>query len=599
MSNLTGLHLRLRLENVNSTTEEIYLNLGRSFPELFRELELGFRESSKLVSRVAGDSRATQVDEGRVVVADAVAEAKEVIDQVCHFFSSLGQQDKAFLESISMGIDSLTSLQERIAGIRKDSVEMQLVALNAILVARKAGKEGLGFASIAGELNSISAHTATHTREVSTQGEKTQRILHAFQGKLDRIQCSQETFYEGFQTRLDSGFQACNNGLYKMTDLLAGIIDEAKRIKKPLYRIMEEVQLQDIIRQSVMHVIVSLEEIDIDLETDSNDYYLDEMSFIDEISDLCVIVLDDIDTKITNSLAVFTENLTDLRYVMRNVEEERATFLRLVVADDLTEQSQSSLDQMFSGPATVLQELVNYVQRCTEDKRTIEEDGTLLIEELTTLESTIERSVEVVKYFFHIKVLSGIEIATQRALAGHTTAIQQMDSLTSRMNKDVRESLDILNMATSQTVRTMSRFSNKTTRETAVVQQMADRIRESYERLTFSKDSLLELLQSFSIYSDRFTVLLDDTERDLERLSETVDSIASIKEQVRQLQMHARGKKEKKLSEIGVEKWSIGSDRLRRLIDQFTVYSHKKTAGAIGGFEVEEECSSEGELTLF
>ncbi|MCK4516123.1 MAG: hypothetical protein KAU31_12740, partial [Spirochaetaceae bacterium] len=451
MSNFTGLHLRLHLESVNSTTEEIYLNLGRSFPELFRELELGFQESTKLVSRVAGDSRATQADEGRVAVADAVAEAKEVIDEVSRFFFSLGEQDKTFLESIGTGIDSLTSFQERIASIREDSVDMQLVALNAMLVARKAGKDGLGFASIAGELNSISARTATRTREVSTQGEKTQGILHAFQGKLDGIQCSQETFYEGFQTRLDGSFQACNSGLYRMTDLLAGIIHEAKRIKKPLYRIMEEVQLQDIIRQSVMHVIVSLEEIDIDLDTDSNDDYLDEMMFIDEISDLCVDVLDDIDTKITNSLAVFTENLTDLRHVMRNVEEEKATFLRLVVADDLTEQSQSSLDQMFSGPATVLQELVDYVQRCTEDKKTIEEDGTLLIEELTTLESTIERSLEVAKHFSYIRVLSGIEIATQRSLAGHTPAIQQMARLTGRLNRDVRGSLDMLNMATSQT----------------------------------------------------------------------------------------------------------------------------------------------------
>lgn len=599
MSNLSNLHLRLNLESLNSTTEEIYLNLGRSFPELFKELDLGFQESAKLVSRVAGDSDATEAGDGRVVVADAVAEAKEVVGEVSHFFSSQEERDKVFLEAVSRGADSLTSLQERIGGIQEDSVGMQMISLNAMIAAREAGKEGLGFAAIAEELGSISTRVAAHTKEVSNRGEKALGVLHALQEKLDRIRRFEETFYGEFQEKLDSGFQACNSGLNRMTDLLEGIIDEAKRIKKPLYRIMEEVQLQDIIRQSVMHVIVSLEEIDIDFETDSSDHYLDEMSFIDEISDLCVDVLDDIDAKITGSLAVFEENLADLRHVMRNVEEERVTFLRLVVDDGFTEQTQGSLNQLFSDSATVLQELVGDIQRCTEDKRTIKEDGSLLIEELTALELTIEESLEVVKHFFYVKVLSGIEIVTQRALSGHARTIQQMARLTSRMDNDMRESLDMLTLATKQTIRSLSGSSEEIARETAVVQRMTDRIQESHERLTFSKNSLFELLQSFSVYSDRFAILLNDTEGDLGRLSGTIESIATIKERFRQLQMQARAKKKKRLREIGVEKWNIGSDRLKKLIDQFTIYSHKKTAGTIGGFEVGNEGSHEGELTLF
>jgi hypothetical protein len=49
---------------------------------------------------------------------------------------------------------------------------------------------------------------------------------------------------------------------------------------------------------------------------------------------------------------------------------------------------------------------------------------------------------------------------------------------------------------------------------------------------------------------------------------------------------------------IEIEEASIRSERLRAMIDRFTIFTHKKTAGEIGRFDVEEGAES-GEITLF
>ena len=48
----------------------------------------------------------------------------------------------------------------------------------------------------------------------------------------------------------------------------------------------------------------------------------------------------------------------------------------------------------------------------------------------------------------------------------------------------------------------------------------------------------------------------------------------------------------------GVSMNSIRSQRLREMIERFTIFTHKKTAGAIGRFDVEDGVKA-GEITLF
>ncbi len=52
------------------------------------------------------------------------------------------------------------------------------------------------------------------------------------------------------------------------------------------------------------------------------------------------------------------------------------------------------------------------------------------------------------------------------------------------------------------------------------------------------------------------------------------------------------------LAAHGIEGWKLESEKLKAMIDRFTIFTHKKFAAELGDFEVESSVAS-GEVTLF
>jgi uncharacterized protein YukE len=591
-------HLKLKLESLISKTEEIYLKMGRSFPELFKELESGFKESGKLVSFFSNEMNVDEKREGCVPIADIIEKAKEEITGASDFFIELGEKDRTLFASITRGIENLNSLDARIESIRDDSIEIKLISLNAMVTALKAGKNGRGYSYITDELNKLSSRTVTYTKELAGKGEDTLGVFNTLKKRLDSIQSFQRAFYGDFQKKLNSSFESYNQGLKKLTDTLLNVIDEAKGVKKPLYRIMEEVQLQDIIRQSVMHVIISLREIEMDFSADSSEHFLDEMSFSEKVADLCINLLDNVQAMITKSQTVFRENFSHLRQIMRNVEGGRADLLDYFNAEESGKPGRMAINEMFSESIKALEELMEGINRSMDGKKGICRDGTLIIERLKMIDVSFQSFFEIVNSLYCIKVFSRIEIATQSVLKGQSTSIREMTRLIFRIDEDIKEALSIIDEAMRRTNNTVSKYAEEMAGELIVVNHMTDRIKESYDMLISSKNTLSNNLQSFSVYTDRFSSLLDDSENDIDRLLELTGVIEEIREGLRLIRADAEERKKAVLKKRDMGEWKIVNDKMKDMIERFTIFTHKETAGAIGGFEVEKG-SEEGELTLF
>ena len=596
--------LEKKLEALISRTEEIYLGLAMSFPELFKELELGFEKSGRLVAYFEGDISDAEERENCGEVEDIIAEAREVIAEASDFFTGMRERDSVMFSSINRGIENLTSLEERIEKMREDSIEMELIALNAMTGALQTGRAGRGFSYIANELKKLSSRTLNYTRELTNQGENTLGIFHAFRKTMEAIQSFQAAFYSDFHEKLNSSFESYKQGVKKLADILFGVIEEAKKVKEPLQRIMEEVQLQDIIEQSVMHVIISLEEIEADLGADCSDKFLNEISFVERIGELCVNLLEDVQAKIQKSSAVFGEKLSSLRRILGKVEEERSAFLDLFRVEGAGSSFSSggddggALNRIFSESLGVLEELLEGIERSMGEKKRIGGDGKLIVEGLKLLEESFKNFFDIVDRFYPIEVFSRIEVAKQRVLQDSKATVEEMTRLTDRIEEDMRQALEIIKEAMRRTDRIIGRYSKEMEEEIGVVEQMGGRIKESYERLISSKTSLSESLQSFSVYTERFFRLLDSSEGDMERLGELIDVIDGIKEELRLIRAEAGQRKRKALQEMGLEEWKIKDSKMAEMIERFTIFTHKEPAGAIGGFEVEQGGEG-GEVTLF
>ena len=587
-----------KLENLESESERIYLNLGQRLSDLFKELERGFAESSQLISYfAAGQSGAEKLEE-HSLVEEIITEAREVIEEAAVFFNEMQERDNVLFSSINEGIDHLSSLDGRIENIRDDSIEMELISLNAMTVALKAGLGGRAFSYITDELKKLSSRTIIYTEELTRSGASILKDFLEFRKLVGEIQAFQQRFFGDFQEKLNKCFDRYNMGVKQLAEMLFGVIEEAKAVKKPLYRIMEEVQLQDIIKQSLEHVLLSLKEFDLDPEAEYNDHLLDELSFVEKIPRLCQDLLDDISLKIRQSRDLFSTNLTDIRSTLRDVEEQRGAFLEYFTDQGENELEGGALEQMFAESVGVLKELLSGIDRSMTGKKAIGRDGNRIIENITVLKTGFENFFEIIDRFYAIEVASRIQVAKQEVLRDRTETVNEMTRLTSRIDDDVKEALRILKDALTKIYRIINRYSDKVEMEMSVVQETADCIKSSYDRLMFSKTTLADTLKNFSVYSERFLSLLDASEGDILRLGMLVKVISEVKDELADVQARAETLKREVLQDMGLQEWQIKDDKLQTMIERFTIFTHKKVAGELGGFEVEEG-SREGGLTLF
>lgn len=587
-----------KLENLESESERIYLNLGQRLSDLFKELERGFAESSQLISYfAAGQSGAEKLEE-HSLVEEIITEAREVIEEAAVFFNEMQERDNVLFSSINEGIDHLSSLDGRIENIRDDSIEMELISLNAMTVALKAGLGGRAFSYITDELKKLSSRTIIYTEELTRSGASILKDFLEFRKLVGEIQAFQQRFFGDFQEKLNKCFDRYNMGVKQLAEMLFGVIEEAKAVKKPLYRIMEEVQLQDIIKQSLEHVLLSLKEFDLDPEAEYNDHLLDELSFVEKLPRLCQDLLDDISLKIRQSRDLFSTNLTDIRSTLRDVEEQRGAFLKYFTDRGENELEGGALEQMFAESVGVLKELLSGIDRSMTGKKAIGRDGNRIIENITVLKTGFENFFEIIDRFYAIEVASRIQVAKQEVLRDRTETVNEMTRLTARIDDDVKEALRILKDALTKIYRNINRYSDKVEMEMSVVQETADCIKSSYDRLMFSKTTLADTLKNFSVYSERFLSLLDASEGDILHLGMLVKVISEVKDELADVQARAETLKREVLQDMGLQEWQIKDDKLQTMIERFTIFTHKKVAGELGGFEVEEG-SLEGELTLF
>jgi hypothetical protein len=581
-----------RLNLLVRHTEEIYLNLARTFPELLKEMEKSIAGSSGFVEEFRGTGKGGK---GKSDGLNAtIKKTKEIIDFAGRSFSEIQEKDNLLFTSIEKGIQKLSALDSFIARIHEDSEEMELISLNAMTVALKAGSAGRAFSYITEELKRLSSSTIGLTEDLTRHGKQLLSIFHVFQGLLGEAKGFQENLYTGMQSRLRSSFDDLSLGMDRMIQALSDLIDRSTSVREPLMIIMEEIQLQDIIRQSVDHVIISLMEFKEISDFGSAEELLDELSFFNSLPDLCILLLDDVKKKIQGSIRVFHDKSEEAREIIASLETERQNYIRTLQDNSAA----GSLAYLFENSSTALKDLLNDLSVSIRYKERITSDSRQLTGEVSKLERTFKIFETIVSRFHSVDIASRIEVAKQEILRKMTDTVEEMTALTARIENDVKDSLK----ATKEFINTISASVNDYAgvfqKEEEMVRNFESSIRESYEILFQSRETVNDSIAGFSLFTGKFVSRFTESRKQLDMLSLLLEDIEMLKGKLREIKHLSELEMETILARLGKKEWSIENKKLQEIIKRFTIFTHKRTAGDLGGFAVESGVES-GDITLF
>lgn len=567
------------LAAVSLSTEQVYQRMGDAFPRLVRELDVHFGSAS---------------DAGRDPLSETVAATLATIADHDRLYTQAHRESDEMLAQLEQQLVALGRLGECIGDIREDSVLMELISLNAMVIAVKAGESGRAFSCITGELKQLSNQTMGLTDQIAAGEQALDRVFGEFKADLKRLNASEQALLNAFLARVREVFEGLNQGASGLLAGLEAIRRRTDEVKAPLVRIVVEIQNQDRIRQGIDHVLLSLREFqDID-ESDPLEEQLDEVSFLEILPELSSQVLEEIAGQIAENRAAFHRSLADAGRLIEALERERAAFL----AEHLESRREGSLEHWFQAGERSFEDFVSQSEGASRSREYTFRRSSVLQRNVADLVDSLRSFDVLLSKFRNIDLASRIQVARQAALASMKDNASEMSALTRKIEKDVGTSISITS-AFFSTVEALfqsyrGQFGQRVKQDEAFHQQL----RSTMANLRSSKQFLNQQVRESRVFSQTFTELFARTEADLSTLDQLLDALAQQKRHLAEIRTKVVEKKRQIMAAHGVSEWKLESQKLKSMIDRFTIFTHKQIAAELGDFEVEQAVAS-GDVTLF
>lgn len=576
------------LNDLSHDAGSVYMGMAETYPVLINEMKRGLQESESLI----GGQGASRL--GDTTLLDAIAATTEFVRQANQEFLQSHQSDRGMHQALGDQVSAVGTLNALIDRIREDSSAMELISLNAMTVAFKAGNQGRAFSFITEELKRLSSKTIDLTRHVTSQGGALVNFFAEFQDILEKLDRQEEAIFGDFMARANEIFEDFSGSVAAVNQGMLELNRKSAQVQAPLVAIMTEIQNHDLIRQSIEHVVLSLQEIRSLDSAAGVEQNLDELAFLEILPQLCSNVLDEVADQIRGNRDVFRKSLGEAQRIIEQLEHERLQFVQ-VNADPANPKG---IEHKFGKTQAMFANLIRDIEALYRAKENTVNISKELQKQVKQLDDSFKSFESLITRFKTIDVASRIEIAKQSVLAMMGGTVDEMTALTLKIDEDVERSTALTAAFLEGTQRILNNYRQSFIALNRTIHQFIDRVGLRTRKLNQTKDILIQSIRDCQIFTATFSRNFTATAQDLGRLDALLGRLDELKFSLDEIKTQLGLEKAQYMQANGITTWNLENSKLRAMIERFTIFNHKKFAGDLGGFQVEQGTQS-GEITLF
>ncbi len=563
-----------QINEISNKSEQIFLQLGNLFPSLLnRDGGTSLQTLGKMFNSLSN--------------SDSASKDKEKV-----LFSDYGAKYDPLFKQLNEKIDDLKLLDKMIAEIKEDSEQMELIALNAMVISIKSGEKGQAFSRITENLQRLSNDMNLFAGELSD--EESQLLAHIntlkeiFSGILEAQKKLSEKGAEG-TSDVRSLISAVSSPIESMEMAINSIYP-------PIQKAMEGLQLQDMIRQALGHVQSCVQELGRSSRPmPGTEEELDYVSFNIALYQLCEEVLKDIEGYIENSVSVFDKNWAKVADTLDSVENSRIDFESRFISnsagsDNIERRLNTIIENFhsmmgeFNTYHLVQKDLLHTCQNITERARIIY--------------AVFDNLRPVMSRLHHVRILQQIEVAKNDAIKSVQDSVTDMDNLISSANKSLDTMQALLESFIADTGTMLSTFTTSISKDNESMVSLRASKNKFFEELKVGQGQVASIIQNFTVFPSGFQQKCVVVQQNLQDLKSLGDKLSSFIDDMRKSESELQVTKNALMSQKGISSWKIKNSKFSDLINKFTITAHKEAAGKIGGFNIEKGSAS-GEVTFF
>ena len=575
------------LQKVIDETEVIFKSIAENYPVLLTELEASIDNAVERIRRL-------ETHDGKESLNDYLLSCRNISRENLIKLDSFKRDNEKILKSLTGSINEYRKSQTYIDEIRNISENLKIVSLNALCNAVKAGKGGEGFSVITENLKEVTEDTISRTESLENKNDMVKQSLELFYGSEDDISSTRRVILSMLEEKVLTGIEEFQKQSGIAGKLLNELAVESEGIRKNIVVIMQELQQQDLIRQTIDQIILSINELtaeytgcgEIPEITEEN---LDEAIFSIRIIELSVSMIDEVVGNLENTINVFTENFRSARTKLEYIQKEKDR-----AVDDFFKSLESFRN---------LSRIGKDISSETETFSSKRIDLILLISKLIgsvrAIVDEFDSFDKISGWLQNVAVLSRIELSRSLKLAGMKESVMDMSELVNRIQEQINNGEKETENFIKKTSVVYEEYKDYTNKETVFLKEFTTFFVENINEISIINNRFSEELNTFVFFTGKFYDLFDFSEGELVKLKQIETDLKTVQKDLKCIEDKLGPAVEENIGGRNIAEWKIKNDDMNRIIEKFTIYSHKKTAGEVSGLNVEDSVLEAGEITLF
>lgn len=568
-------HLSSQIQSQSRTIEEVFLDFSTEFPQL-----LGSGKSSSLDDLL--ETLQTLENENNLSSRTETSHFHDYEEKYSDLFKSLNEK-----------IQNLSQINSDISHIKNDSEEMELIALNAMVVSIKSGDKGRAFSKITENLQQLSTSMIGLSARLSSE----EGIL------INNVNNLKELFQEitSCQRKISEISTAEMNRISSCITRSSTPLQEMKRLSQSVYpqiqAAMEGLQLQDIIKQAFDHVVMCFDQFMDDEAIASNEEKLDTIAFNISLAEIAQDVLSDIGGHLQRASEIFSQKWELVESILNQTEERRADYVHNF-SHTATSSGGLSIVAQLESATEGFQELLKHFAQFQGIQKKVVTVCRNIIDRAHGMYDVFANLRPVISRLQHVRILQQIEVSKNDAVMAVKDLVTDMDNLI----MDSSNALDTMQITIETFIAEISDMISIFTSTMAEDNTKMTEVRTEkvafFNMLQTIQERIYSLMQHFTVYPPEFKQQCDHVNEMLGKLQSIQTDFGRMNDQLAGEVRRLSDKKLQFMHAMHLHNYEIKDDKFRDLIKKFTITAHKEAAGKIAGFEVEAG-SAPGDITFF
>ncbi|WP_024653469.1 BB0569 family chemotaxis protein [Borrelia persica] len=571
-----------KLENFDNNSRLVYASLSKSIPRLIERLSKDIKDLSFNIGFISN----LDIDND-YSLNNFISKVIRVLNDFVSYFNSSTEILESQFSVIRDKVKDIEILEDVIEKMKKSSIDMEIMSINTLTVAMRAGRAGGAFSYITNEIKILTQSMIKQADQLTSKGRDIKVGLDRVKEQVLENNTAENKILEEFKEDLIKNIDEFSGGIGEVIAFYDNILGILNEFKFKFVNAVSYLQFQDRLTQSLHHLNVMYSSIDVFKFRDISE--IQKLKILSVFTDSSKMIVRDIISKLDENLMTFEEFID-------------TSISSIQTINDLKSDSSLYLDisKAVESCSIILSNLLRRIDDVEKNNSNFLNLYYEQIKLVKSLELMFSNISAISSRFQNINIASKIEVVKRVELEDMKGNISEMSKIISNIDLNITKGREFLSQIIFFFEKVVKDCDNRFYIEKNYFNKFKKLFIEIKNNIVEIKKIAIDNVLSYEMFPVDFLEIFEEVKLDIHNIKSLREDLVNLEKILIEMENNVNDALNVELLRHDLKCVDVeDKEFVRRIANRFTLFVHKKYLLSLIEDEKDVHSFDEGSVILF